>query len=84
MIDEDLRGMSRLDLQWEVMRMRRAFRRELNHTGNHRCWINLMEGIDGKAIKPIDIPEDKFIANCRKYHRRNSDPAVACTGVKRG
>jgi hypothetical protein len=62
-LDPDLKTMTGVELQQEVMRLRSAFRKELNHTGNHRCWINLLEALpEGRRIRPIDIPEDpKFI-----------------------
>jgi len=71
-MDEDVKLMNLAQARREIMRLRRAFEKELNHTGNHRCFINLMEAVYNKKIKPIDIPEDKFIANCRKYYTRNT------------
>ena len=72
MIDEDVKRMTPGELRREVMRLRRAFRKELAHTGNHRCWVNLLEAVDGQRVQPIDIPRDRFIANCGRYYDRNA------------
>lgn len=64
--------MTPAQLRREVMRLRGAFRKELNQTGNRRCWVNLLEAVDGKKVSPIDIPRDEFIANCRRYYDRNA------------
>lgn len=71
MHDPDLLTMTKAQLRAEVMRLRKAFRKELASTGNHRCWINLLEAVDGKKIKPIDIPMDEFLGNCKRYYKRN-------------
>ena len=53
------------------MRLRSAFRKEIEHTGNHRCWINLLEAVDGKRIQPLSLPQDEFLGNCKRYYVRN-------------
>lgn len=56
------------------MRLRTAFRKEADHTGNHRCWVNLLEALpEGKIIKPLTLPRDEFIRNCCRYYDRNED-----------
>jgi hypothetical protein len=70
--DPDLKDMTPAQLRREVMRLRTAFRQELNHTGNHRCWITLLQALpDGKAIQPLSLPREVFLVNCAKYHARN-------------
>jgi hypothetical protein len=72
-VDKDLKGMTPAQLRREVMRLRTAFRKEAAHTGNHRCWINLLTVLpEGESIKPLTLAEDKFLGNCKKYWRRNS------------
>lgn len=72
-IDRDVMAMTQRELRREVMRLRRAFRKELKNTGNRRCWINLLQALpEGKTIKPLSLPESEFLANCRRYHARNS------------
>ena len=71
-LDEDLKTMSESELKAEVMRLRTAFRVELEHTGNHRCWINLLKALpEGKSIKPLTLPKEEFIKNCCRYFDRN-------------
>ncbi len=70
-IDDDVKAMTPAKLRREVMRLRNAFRKELKHTGNHRCWITLLESVDGKAIRPLSLPREEFLANCAAYHKRN-------------
>ncbi len=71
-IDQDLKGMSRAELQQEAMRLRTAFRKELNDTGNRRCWITLLEALpEGRKIEPLSLPKEVFLKNCAQYHRRN-------------
>ena len=71
-IDADVRRMTEVELQEEVMRLRTAFRKELEHTGNHRCWINLLQALpEGKSIAPLSLPEGVFLANCKRYFERN-------------
>jgi hypothetical protein len=71
-IDEDLQKMSDAELRAEIMKLRTAFRVELGHTGNHRCWINLLEVLpEGKSIKPLTLPREEFIKNCCRYYDRN-------------
>jgi hypothetical protein len=70
-IDPDVKQMTPRELRKEVMRLRTAFRKELNHTGNHRCWITLLEAVDGKIISPLTLSRDEFLENCEAYHRRN-------------
>lgn len=66
--------MSPDDLKAEIMRLRTAFRVEADHTGNHRCWINLLEALpEGKSIKPLTLPREEFIKNCCRYYDRNED-----------
>jgi hypothetical protein len=71
-IDDDLKEMTPAQLRQEVMRLRTAFRNELNHTGNHRCWINLLQPLpEGKLTKPLSLPRKEFLGNCARYHDRN-------------
>lgn len=71
-IDKDLKEMSVKELKEEVMRLRSAFRRELDHTGNHRCWITLLSALpEGKIINALSLPEETFLRNCRRYFNRN-------------
>lgn len=71
-LDEDLRKMTPAQLRQEVMRLRTAFRRELNGTGNRRCWVTLLEVLpEGEKVKPLSLPRDVFLANCARYHKRN-------------
>ena len=71
-IDRDLKSMTSTQLRQEVMRLRTAFRKELYNTGNRRCWINLLEALpEGKQIRPLELPEKEFLANCARYHKRN-------------
>lgn len=71
-IDPDLKTMSPSELRQEIMCLRRAFRKELNSRGNRRCWINLLEALpEGKEIEPLDLPEEIFMGNCRRYFKRN-------------
>ena len=71
-IDEDLKGMTESQLRQEVMRFRRAFRKELNHTGNQRCWVTLMEALEGRKIKPLEMSRDEWLGYCGRYHGRNT------------
>ena len=71
-MDSDLRQMNEVELRNEVMRLRRAFRVELEHTGNHRCWINLLRALpEGKSLSPLALPRDVFLGNCKRYFDRN-------------
>ena len=71
-IDPDLKEMTSAELRREVMRLRRAFRKELDNTGDRRCWINLLEALpEGKTIEPLKLSSRMFLAHCEVYHRRN-------------
>lgn len=71
-MDEDVKKMSHKEAQREVMKLRRAFRKELDDTGNRRCWITLLEALpEGRSIKPLSLPRDVFLTNCARYHVRN-------------
>lgn len=71
-IDKDVRVMSPAQLRQEIMRLRSAFRTELNNTGNRRCWINLLRHLpEGKKIEPLMLPRETFLRNCVRYHNRN-------------
>ncbi len=71
-LDSDVRSMTPGQLRQEVMRLRGAFRTELNNTGNRRCWVNLLRALpEGKDIKPLSLPRDKFLGNCAVYFDRN-------------
>ena len=72
-IDPDVKRMGVSELRREVMRLRTAFRKELDHTGNHRCWITLMEEVEGKSVCPLSLPRKEFLANCRSYYHRNTN-----------
>lgn len=71
-IDDDLKTMTPGQLRQEVMRLRRAFRTELNNTGNRRCWVNLQKHLpEGKTIKALTLPRAEFLGNCAAYYDRN-------------
>jgi hypothetical protein len=71
-IDDDLKTMSPAQLRREVMKLRTAFRKELNNTGNRRCWINLFRLLpENKSIDPLSLPREKFLSNCTQYFNRN-------------
>ncbi len=71
-LDSDLKTMTPPQLRQEVMRLRRAFRKELNNTGNRRCWITLLEALpEGKRIRPLDMPKKIFLGYCGGYYDRN-------------
>ncbi len=71
-LDDDVKKMTPSQLRQEVMRLRTAFRKELKHTGNHRCWVNLLQALpEGKTIQPLTLPQKKFLRNCRRYYDRN-------------
>ena len=71
-IDDDLKGMTESELRAEVMRLRTAFRQESAHTGNHRCWVNLLKPLpEEKSIEPLTLPREEFIKNCCRYYDRN-------------
>ena len=71
-IDDDVKAMTIGQLRREVMRLRNAFRTELNNTGNLRCWINLLRALpEGKTIKALSLPREKFLGNCAVYYNRN-------------
>lgn len=71
-IDEDVRKMTPGQLRQEVMRLRGAFRTELNNTGNRRCWVNLLRHLpEGQSIKALSLPRGEFLGNCATYYDRN-------------
>jgi len=71
-IDADVKVMTMGQLRQEVMRLRSAFRTELNNTGNRRCWINLLRALpEGRSIKALSLPKDEFLGNCAIYYDRN-------------
>lgn len=71
-IDPDVKAMSLSELRREVMRLRHAFRKELDNTGNHRCWINLLRALpENRAISPLSLPREEFLGNCATYYARN-------------
>jgi hypothetical protein len=71
-VDDDLKTMTVAQLQDEVMKCRTAVRKEVKSTGNERCWITLHKVLpENSTIDPLTLPESEFIANCRRYHRRN-------------
>ena len=64
--------MTVVELKKEVMHLRDAFRKELEHTGNHRCWINLLQALpEGKKIAPLTLERNVFLGNCKRYFDRN-------------
>ena len=71
-LDPDVKKMTLAERGREIMRLRTAFRRELDRTGNHRCWITLMEAVDGKRVKPLTLPKQVFIGHCNHYYDRNA------------
>ena len=72
-MDTDVRKMSPKELRREVMRLRTAFRKELDNTGNRRCWINQLKALpEGRTIQPLTLPRNEFLANCASYHARNA------------
>ncbi len=71
-VDDDVRNMTPQQLRQEVMKLRKAFTRELSSTGNRRCWINLLEVLpEGRIIKPLSLSRKVFIKNCECYYDRN-------------
>ncbi len=71
-IDDDLKSMTPGQLRQEIMRLRNAFRLELNNSGNRRCWVNLLRALpEGKSIKPLSLPREEFLNNCACYYNRN-------------
>ena len=71
-IDNDVRTMTQGQLRQEVMRLRGAFRAELNDSGNRRCWVNLLRHLpEGRSIKALSLPRDEFLGNCATYYNRN-------------
>jgi hypothetical protein len=71
-IDADVKAMTERQLRLEVMRMRTGVRRELSHTGNHRCWVNLLKTLpEGKTLKALSLPRCEFLGNCAAYFDRN-------------
>lgn len=71
-IDADVKAMTPGQLRQEVMRLRSAFRTELNNTGNRRCWVNLLRALpEGKGINPLSLPRGEFLGNCAVYFDRN-------------
>ena len=71
-IDSDLKSMTPAQLRQEVMRLRHAFRTELNNTGNRRCWVNLLMALpEGQSIRALSLPRGEFLGNCAKYYDRN-------------
>ena len=76
-IDDDVKSMTPSQLRREVMRLRSAFRIELNNTGNRRCWINLLRVLpEGKTIDALSLPREKFLGNCAIYYDRNSSRVI--------
>lgn len=70
--DDDVLAMTPPQLRAEVMRLRRAFRKELDNTGNRRCWVNLLKELpEGRCITPLSLPRDTFLRNCAAYYDRN-------------
>lgn len=71
--DADLKDMTEAELRQEVLRLRKAFREELAHTGNHRCWITLMKPLpEYKGMRPLSLPRPEFLRNCSRYYDRNA------------
>jgi hypothetical protein len=71
-IDDDLMKMDLLQVRREAMRLRTAFRIELNNTGNRRCWVNLLKHLpEGKSIEALSLPRAEFLGNCARYYDRN-------------
>ncbi len=71
-LDPDVKEMSLKALRKEVMRLRTAFDKELESTGNQRCWINLLANQrNGRKIRPLELPKEVFLANCARYYERN-------------
>jgi hypothetical protein len=71
-LDLDVKKMTPAQLRQEVMRLRTAFRKELNDTGDRRCWITLLEALpEGKKIQPLRFSRRKFRGHCDRYYDRN-------------
>ena len=71
-IDADLKAMTAAQLRQEVMRLRSAFRLELNNTGNRRCWVNLLRALpEGRTVRTLSLPREEFLTNCALYFERN-------------
>lgn len=70
-IDEDVKQMTTAQLRQEVMKFRKAFEKELNCTGNRRCWINLLSALRKRSIQPLSLSRGIFLKNCERYYDRN-------------
>jgi hypothetical protein len=71
-LDSDIIKMSPAELRQELRKMRKAFRKELEDTGNCRCWINLVDALpEGKHLKPLSLKREEFLKNCAHYFDRN-------------
>lgn len=71
-IDSDVKRMTPAQLRREVMKLRRACRKELADTCNSRCWINILASLpEGKKLKPLELSKREFLKNCGKYFDRN-------------
>jgi len=71
-LDADIVAMTPAQLRQEVMRLRTHFRKELNSTGNRRCWVNLLRALpEGKSIEPLSLRRYEFLRNCARYYDRN-------------
>lgn len=74
-LDPDVKEMTKGERGQEIMRLRNAFRKELNCTGNRRCWVNLLKPLPGgRSIKPLSLPRAEFLGNCARYYDRNQKP----------
>jgi hypothetical protein len=72
-IDPDVKLMSERALRREVMRLRAAFRAELAHTGNRRCWVTLMAALpEYGRLRPLGLSRGTFLGNCARYFDRNA------------
>jgi hypothetical protein len=83
-IDADVKGMTPARLRQEVMKLRTAIRKEVNHTGNRRCWVNLRAPLPEEAhVRPLSLPRCEFLRNCERYYDRNRRPRPADRETRR-
>lgn len=80
-IDTDVKAMTLAQARQEIMKLRRALRKELAGTGNSRCWITLLQALpEGKDLDPLTLGREQFLKNCERYFERNQPKAKVSGG----
>jgi hypothetical protein len=73
-IDADLKTMTAGQLRQHIMKIRTRLRSHAKATNNERCWLNdrrLYELLpEHPTPQPITLQECAFLANCKRYYRR--------------